>query len=1090
MEKSRPKIPKSIQPFISSTFLDFQEEREHLMRYVFPQLNSVCHARGTYFAPVDLRWGINDEQAQSGNALALCLEYVNRCSPFFIGLLGERYGKHRSADAKLLPSSLDELPENASLQDRKYLVAASKGYDWVLQEAYQYRSVTELEIIQGAFLNDSKFCRFYIRKAKHIEDKFLSLPDSERQEKLKIYHAENGEAGERVSALKFLIEDKGLRVKSFRTPKELCDLVREDWMEVINELCPPLDDIPGGVDGEHFREWTVHEAYAETRRRVFVKTPEIGKLFQQVTDHCKASINTPTTSEESERFVVKGKKITQGAPTYKSIITLAGERGCGKTSLVANWVWEFQSSHPNVKVLAHYVGSSALSTDIRSFLRRVTYEMRCQYGGDPSGQAETGGDSEDLSNFHRICEAFVAAIAMGPCILVLDATDELGNTMGMGVQQVKELKWLPTDLPAHCKIIITTIRSDPTYESLSSRQDSEVLAVPLFTSTEDKTAVIKKHLEIHCKCLDDRHLETIVKCKMSSRPLFLTILASELRACGTFQNLSTLLDRYVSAPSFQDLWKCIISRWTQDYGWSTEGRPSALHFAPMHTDAFTGWVAETLRLMVCSRHGLSEADILDLLQKMGYRGKSKVTSFDFALFRSEASEALVERPGGLFGFFHQEMRDAVLNSLLEVKPVMNRELGMKPGNRILPRSLGVNDQIQQCHKHLAEYFLHQPASRRRVEELPYHLDRCGDMYGLSKVITDPDTFLTMQADTSQNIALKLDLLHYCNRLTKENFNVTESLTKMVASAVGREDNSEEDEEEFDEQKIRCKGALLAMHVGKFLAEKTNFTQANEMLMLAYNRIIEKSPLTHKEQLLLVEVQESIGERHRYELRKDDAKQFFNKALNTLAHIIKEESYDDIKPLLESKGRLLSLLGNMAAHDGQLGAAEEALVEASECMKKAGSVAGIATAQFNLGFLKMKMKQYGPAQTNLQEALQIREQWYGTVHPLVAEVLNELAGLLGMQDNKEGYDRLRAESYYRRALKIREDAFGDDHVLFATTLYHLGKLLRKDESLQSKKESLALMSQALDIRTTKFGAHHELTHHIQDAMKSLEEELNA
>ena len=56
----------------------------------------------------------------------------------------------------------------------------------------------------------------------------------------------------------------------------------------------------------------------------------------------------------------------------------------------------------------------------------------------------------------------------------------------------------------------------------------------------------------------------------------------------------------------------------------------------------------------------------------------------------------------------------------------------------------------------------------------------------------------------------------------------------------REEEEEEDEEEFDEKKIRCKGALLAMQVGKFLAEKSEFEQAEEMLMLAYDRIIDVS----------------------------------------------------------------------------------------------------------------------------------------------------------------------------------------------------------------------------------------------------------
>ena len=61
------------------------------------------------------------------------------------------------------------------------------------------------------------------------------------------------------------------------------------------------------------------------------------------------------------------------------------------------------------------------------------------------------------------------------------------------------------------------------------------------------------------------------------------------------------------------------------------------------------------------------------------------------------------------------------------------------------------------------------------------------------------------------------------------------------------------------------------------------------------------PLTNQEQILLVEVQESIGERHLFQLRKEEAERFFTKALNTLEHIIEEESYDKLKPLLETKG---------------------------------------------------------------------------------------------------------------------------------------------------------------------------------------------
>ena len=178
-----------IRPFVSSTFVDFFEERDHLVKRVFPQLDSLCHTRGTYFSPIDLRWGISEEQSQSGNVISLCLDYINSCSPFFICLLGERYGSRRPDDAELLEpdADLENIDGNdINWLDKNYHVAAANGHNWILQEAYQCCSITELEIIQAAYLNDSQYCRFYFRDVRHIEDKFTDLTDEEREEKLKV----------------------------------------------------------------------------------------------------------------------------------------------------------------------------------------------------------------------------------------------------------------------------------------------------------------------------------------------------------------------------------------------------------------------------------------------------------------------------------------------------------------------------------------------------------------------------------------------------------------------------------------------------------------------------------------------------------------------------------------------------------------------------------------------------------------------------------------------------------------------------------------------------------------------------------------
>ena len=45
---------------------------------------------------------------------------------------------------------------------------------------------------------------------------------------------------------------------------------------------------------------------------------------------------------------------------------------------------------------------------------------------------------KNMSNFHHICEAFVAAVGMGSCVLVLDGIDELSGTLGQSMHQVED----------------------------------------------------------------------------------------------------------------------------------------------------------------------------------------------------------------------------------------------------------------------------------------------------------------------------------------------------------------------------------------------------------------------------------------------------------------------------------------------------------------------------------------------------------------------------------------------------------------------------------------------------------------------------
>jgi hypothetical protein len=83
---------KTVRVFISSTFRDMHAERDYLSRFVFPELRSRCLKRGADFIGLDLRWGVTEEEAQQEGALAICLKEIERCRPFFVCLLGSRFG--------------------------------------------------------------------------------------------------------------------------------------------------------------------------------------------------------------------------------------------------------------------------------------------------------------------------------------------------------------------------------------------------------------------------------------------------------------------------------------------------------------------------------------------------------------------------------------------------------------------------------------------------------------------------------------------------------------------------------------------------------------------------------------------------------------------------------------------------------------------------------------------------------------------------------------------------------------------------------------------------------------------------------------
>jgi hypothetical protein len=104
---------RAVRIFISSTFKDFEREREALARRVLPELQRRASERGVSVSLVDLRWGIPRADVAASQEVAACLREIASSHPFFLALLGKRYGTIASE------SALSRLaPEDAWLKQR------------------------------------------------------------------------------------------------------------------------------------------------------------------------------------------------------------------------------------------------------------------------------------------------------------------------------------------------------------------------------------------------------------------------------------------------------------------------------------------------------------------------------------------------------------------------------------------------------------------------------------------------------------------------------------------------------------------------------------------------------------------------------------------------------------------------------------------------------------------------------------------------------------------------------------------------------------------------------------------------------------
>ena len=84
--------------FVSSTFKDFQVERELIFRKIEKEINEELQKKNIGVNFVDLRWGIDTEEGGLKKVITFCIDYVNKSKPYILIMLGDSYGSLVSKD--------------------------------------------------------------------------------------------------------------------------------------------------------------------------------------------------------------------------------------------------------------------------------------------------------------------------------------------------------------------------------------------------------------------------------------------------------------------------------------------------------------------------------------------------------------------------------------------------------------------------------------------------------------------------------------------------------------------------------------------------------------------------------------------------------------------------------------------------------------------------------------------------------------------------------------------------------------------------------------------------------------------------------
>nr|XP_020143472.1 putative tetratricopeptide repeat protein 41 isoform X2 [Microcebus murinus] len=617
------------------------------------------------------------------------------------------------------------------------------------------------------------------------------------------------------------------------------------------------------------------------------------------------------------------------------------------------------------------------------------------------------------------------------------------------------------------------------YRSLCARPDVRMVDFISPGDEETKINIVRQHLSISSTDWFQQSRQALRK-KPNLNPLKLTILANEWKECRIYRNEFQCMREYLELVSIQELWELILKRWIEDYSWTL--KPEKANSGTVSSaEGLEGWVADALCLLCVAHYGLTEDELLQLLDMLGYRNHYKVTTLHWAAFRNATKHWVQEKPSGVLYFRHQSLRNAVEHKLLGVVTPVRESSPYASQN-------SVNQKKTHFHQILMRYFQRQTTFWRVYQELPWHMKMSGCWNGLCDFLSSPSITDFISRIQGLSFWTRLHLTHYWSILLEAGCDVSGAYLLSVAKI--KADRCHKVKKRLTLSVLECRlfevtaadKCRLIFCIGSFLKLMGKINEAEELFLIVEDMLVESQSVTE----MLLKVQSTIGELYLEIGMTQEGFQYFQKAWSNLL-CFPLSDLKDSRNLVKQKVRVLYNLAKAASEEylkenDILGYATEVskLLDKDPCDQ--------ATMKYVEGVLMFIAGDTSHAKLKLQECLHIRRGFFGEKNMLVGEIMEFLADLLFfLPGDSEISRRKQATEYYKQVIKIKEnaDTLASSSLIrkqlsisLSDTLCKLaGQLLTNDSCHHFMMEAVGYLYRSLDLRTTYLGSSHSSIHGI-------------